>query len=481
MEDIQEVKEKNLKDNILSLEKFSKDIDKMIIELKNIFEKISKDKEELKLNVQKIFTKIRNTINEREDEILLIIDEKYNNTYIYEDIIKEIDRYPNKINKSLNKAKDTIDKWKNGNNEKKINLSFLINNCIEIENDFIKFNNFEKNFEKCKKQMPTIIKFFPLEDNDDLSEFISDIKKFGNVFTENKNKDIINNSRDKQIFNVDIQTINEEPKGLCIKLNSFSKDINNIYYNNINLDEKDMILTFHLYIQNDIINKIIENEEKYKISINKEFFLFDYYSIRKEENKLFLDLKFKYIGLIGAIDFLYEYLIKQIDISFYFKNNFSFEQYETMEFDEFFKLFTSFNLSIKGSFNNFKKLLLDIQKNNDMASGDKQFLAIVYKILIILIMAKLKLKLKNKNEIISEIFELTDEDKKFKNELNRGFIAIKEIIQKFLKQIKNIFGEEICNKINYNKILITFLYAKFELGLSLEICSTGFNNYLKNI
>ena len=60
MEDIQEVKEKNLKDNILSLEKFSKDIDKMIIELKNIFKKISKYKEELKLNVQKIFTKIRN-------------------------------------------------------------------------------------------------------------------------------------------------------------------------------------------------------------------------------------------------------------------------------------------------------------------------------------------------------------------------------------------------------------------------------------
>ena len=49
-----------------------------INELKTIFENINKSKEELKLYVQKIFTKIRSAINEREDELLLEIDNKYN-------------------------------------------------------------------------------------------------------------------------------------------------------------------------------------------------------------------------------------------------------------------------------------------------------------------------------------------------------------------------------------------------------------------
>ena len=69
IEDIKEIKQKNLNENILNLEELSKTIEKSINILKEMFVKISEDKEELKLNAQKIFTNIRNAINEREDEI----------------------------------------------------------------------------------------------------------------------------------------------------------------------------------------------------------------------------------------------------------------------------------------------------------------------------------------------------------------------------------------------------------------------------
>ena len=112
IEDIKESKEKILEENILNLEKLSNEIDKLIKEIKDVFEKINKDKEELKLNIQKIFTKIRNAINDREDEILLNVDEIFDNTYIKENEINDIDKYPNKISILLKQGKNTIDQWK---------------------------------------------------------------------------------------------------------------------------------------------------------------------------------------------------------------------------------------------------------------------------------------------------------------------------------------------------------------------------------
>ena len=65
-----------------------------IKELKEMFQKIEKDKENIKLEVQKIFTKIRTVINEREDEILLEIDNVFNDKFISEEIIKKGEKLP---------------------------------------------------------------------------------------------------------------------------------------------------------------------------------------------------------------------------------------------------------------------------------------------------------------------------------------------------------------------------------------------------
>ena len=95
--------------------------------MKEIFQKIEKDKEELILNVQKIFTKIRNTINDREDELLLEINNIYNDKYFNEDIIKKSEKLPKKIKLSLEKGKVLNKEWDNDN------INSYINDCINIE------------------------------------------------------------------------------------------------------------------------------------------------------------------------------------------------------------------------------------------------------------------------------------------------------------------------------------------------------------
>ena len=44
----------------------------------NIFEKIIEDKEQLKIKISQIFNKIRNALNEREDELISEVDNKFN-------------------------------------------------------------------------------------------------------------------------------------------------------------------------------------------------------------------------------------------------------------------------------------------------------------------------------------------------------------------------------------------------------------------
>ena len=83
IEEIKEVKKNIFNENIKYLEK-------SISDLKAFFEIISKDKEELKLNIQKIFTKLRNIINNREDELLMEVDNKFDDIYFRDEIIKKV-------------------------------------------------------------------------------------------------------------------------------------------------------------------------------------------------------------------------------------------------------------------------------------------------------------------------------------------------------------------------------------------------------
>ena len=138
-------------------------------------DKILESKEELKLNIQKIFTKIRNELNEREDELLLEVDQKYNNLFFEEDFIKQNAKLPNKIKISLEKTKISDKEW-----DDEGNLTFLINNCINIENTIKDINIINEKIENYNNPMNSKITFLP-EDKNEINNFINIIKSFGRI------------------------------------------------------------------------------------------------------------------------------------------------------------------------------------------------------------------------------------------------------------------------------------------------------------
>ena len=184
IKDIKNDKKNKLKDNIKSLEDLSNKLEQSINELKSLFKTINESKEELKLKIQKIFTNIRNTLNEREDYLLLEVENQYNNLFFSEDIIKESERLPNKIKISLEAGKKLDNEWMNDDK-----LNSYINDCVNIENNIKNINIINEKIEKCKLNKNTKIIFSP-EKDDEINKFLETFKSFGNIYKENmfKNK-----------------------------------------------------------------------------------------------------------------------------------------------------------------------------------------------------------------------------------------------------------------------------------------------------
>jgi len=174
IKDIENEKKSKLKENIKCLEDLSQKLQTSIDELKILFEKINENKESLKLNIQKIFTKIRNCLNDREDEILLGIDNQFDKTYYSENIIKESEKLPNKTKILLEKGKTIENEWNNN----KLNL--LINDCINIENNIKEINNINEKIKNYNLSQNIQIKFYPEEENE-INKFLEKIKSFGNI------------------------------------------------------------------------------------------------------------------------------------------------------------------------------------------------------------------------------------------------------------------------------------------------------------
>ena len=140
-------KKENLEKNMKNLQELSNELEPSIKELKNIYEKINVEKEEIKSKIQKFFTKIRNKINEREDEMLLEIDDYFEDLYFKENIIKLCKNLPNQINISLEKSKLMDNEW---NDDTKLNS--LINNCLDIENNIRLINMINEKIHKCNNE-----------------------------------------------------------------------------------------------------------------------------------------------------------------------------------------------------------------------------------------------------------------------------------------------------------------------------------------
>ena len=178
IEEIENEKKNKLSQNIKILKEMSNKIEDSINKLKEIFQKINEDKEKLKMDITKIFTKIRNTINEREDEILSEIDNKFDNLFLTEKLINQSEKLPDKIKKSLEKGILINNGWNESNK-----LNYKIQNCLDIENNISNINEINQKIENCNS---TKIKLTFLPDNEnELNEFLKTIKIFGEIIFNN--------------------------------------------------------------------------------------------------------------------------------------------------------------------------------------------------------------------------------------------------------------------------------------------------------
>ena len=179
---IKEIKEemKNKIDkDIKYLKESFKNLDESIKYLEEFYKMINKSKEELKLNISKIFTKIRNTVNEREDELLLELDNIYDNTFFKEDLIKKCEKLPGLIKNILEKGSSLNQDW---NDENK--LIENINDCLNIKNNINNIIEINEKIEKCKSEKLNII-FIP--DNEENINCLVNIKNFGKLSIQDEN------------------------------------------------------------------------------------------------------------------------------------------------------------------------------------------------------------------------------------------------------------------------------------------------------
>ena len=169
-----------MKENIQCLENLSKKLGETIDKLKSSYEEINKNKEELKLKIQKIFTKIRNSLNEREDKLISEVDKEFDDLFFKEDILKNIEKLPNKIKIYLEKGKILDNDWKDENK-----LYSLINDSINIENNIKEIKNVFENAKKINNLNDINIDFFEEEYN--IDKILEIINIFGNINHYNKN------------------------------------------------------------------------------------------------------------------------------------------------------------------------------------------------------------------------------------------------------------------------------------------------------
>ena len=171
---IEKEKHEKLIENINYLENIEKNILESIKGIKDIFMKLEESKENAKIEVQKIFTEIRNTLNEREDILLLEIDQLYKKEYFDEDIINKGEKLPQKVKESLDMAKSINQEWE----ESKLNG--YLNTCINVENNIKDIQTTYDIIENVKSKELINIKFSPKDDL--LNKFLKIIKSFGSIF-----------------------------------------------------------------------------------------------------------------------------------------------------------------------------------------------------------------------------------------------------------------------------------------------------------
>jgi len=167
VKEIENIKKQNLDTNIKKLGELIKEINEKKEIFLNLLDKILKRKEETKKIVSAYFTKLRCIINEREDKLNEIIEEKFN---IETNINEELKNFDKKNNLLL-KLGNEIDK--NWDEKRSIEI---IQKCIDIEKMNETMINYLKIIEEKEKNI-TSYYFYPnVKEN-----FLNKLKNLGNI------------------------------------------------------------------------------------------------------------------------------------------------------------------------------------------------------------------------------------------------------------------------------------------------------------
>ena len=178
IKDIIDERKNLLNQNIIYLKNNRTTFDSLINKLKEAYKEISDKKEKLKIRIQKFFTKIRNEINKREDQLLLIVEQVYENYFFNKNFSKDIDKIENKLNLSINKGMLVSNEYNND----EINFISLINDCILIEDCIKEINYLKENYEKYEKNKTLAI---DLKLKEEEINFLNNIKNLGNIYANN--------------------------------------------------------------------------------------------------------------------------------------------------------------------------------------------------------------------------------------------------------------------------------------------------------
>ena len=177
IEDICSVKKQKLIENIKTLEDLSSNLDNLINQTTEVILKVDKIKDELKLKIQNIFTRLRNALNDREDELIAKIDEKFNESIFKENFKKDLEKLPKNVKLYLEKGKAINNEWDENN------IASLINDCSNIENNIKCIRNMQEEINKnINKKFDYNIK--PEEEG--IIKFIENIKNFSEIYDKNQ-------------------------------------------------------------------------------------------------------------------------------------------------------------------------------------------------------------------------------------------------------------------------------------------------------
>lgn len=170
--EIENIKKQNLTQNIKKLDDLTKKLEEKKEKISNILIQQEKNKEEIKKRVAIFFTEIRNTINEREDELIKIIEEIYEKENISNKELKNFEDIFKDSNYLLKIGNEILKLW---DKDKKIEM---IKKCINIEKMNDKIDNFLKKLND-NESNTNFYNFYPIEN--EMEIFKKSLKNFGYI------------------------------------------------------------------------------------------------------------------------------------------------------------------------------------------------------------------------------------------------------------------------------------------------------------